>query len=892
VNTLINTETSQALQERVQAEKATTQMICIHQMFEQQVERSPDEIAVVFDNQQLTYRELNQQANQLAHYLRSLGVGNEVLVGICLERSLEMAIAILAVLKAGGAYVPLDPSYPLERLAFILQDTQAPVILTKEKFLKSLPNHQGKFICLDSSWQLIAHNSQENPVNITSIDNLIYVIYTSGSTGQPKGVMITHKGICNQLNWRQTTFNLTTVDKVLQTISFSFDPSVWQIFWPLCFGAQLVMAHPEGHRDSAYLVKVIDEQQITVIALVPSLLQVLLEEKGIENCKSLKHITCGGEALPVELIERFFERLPLDNVLVNCYGPTEASIDTTFWECQRGTNYSLAPIGRPISNTEIYILNEHLQPVAVGESGELYIGGIGLARGYFNRPQLTLEKFISHPFSKEPGARLYKTGDLVRYLPDGNLEFLGRIDQQIKIRGFRIELGEIEAILNQHPAVRQSLVIAREDIPGNKRLVAYVVAQAEQILSQSQLHRFLQDKLPQYMIPVAFVFLEALPLNPNGKVDRHSLPAPELFIQEMKENFVAPCNLLELQLTEIWQQVLGISSIGVKDNFFELGGNSLLAMRLLIEINRKFSKSLPLSTFLAAQTIEELASVLADQEQSKLFSSLVPIQTAGSKPPLFLVHALGGNVLFYRELVQYLEPNQPVYGIQAQGLDGKQAPCNSIVEMATHYLQEIRQIQSSGPYFLGGFSFGGMVAFEMAQQLYTKGEKVALLALFDTTSSLSGNSHPGKVEKSKFFHLFKLLSLSPKDQLAYLWQRINWHLTAGKVSIFYQLYLRYIKRSTLDLQLMAITSANHQAGTSYLPLNYPGKLTLFRASESEVGLEVKPDLGWSRLASGGIEIYEIPATHATIIHEPNVKFLAEKLTFCLQQAQVLSIHDS
>ena len=455
--------------------KQLVTVTCIHQLFEQQVESSPDAIAVVFGDRQLTYRQLNQQANQLAHHLRALGVRAEVLVGICVERSLEMAIGILGILKAGGAYVPLDPTYPQERLSFILADIQASIVLTTENWVESLP-HKGQAICLDSDWSIIARNSQENPLNNTKTDNLIYVIYTSGSTGQPKGVMIPHSGIYNQLYWRQTTFRLTAADKVLQTISFSFDPSVWQIFWPLCFGAQLVMAHPEGHRDSSYLVRVICEQQITVMALVPSMLQVLLEEKGIENCQCLRHVTCGGEALPIELVERFFERLQLDNVLFNCYGPTEASIDASFWRCQHGTDRAIAPIGTPITNTEIYILNEGLQPVKSGETGELYIGGMGLARGYLNRPELTAQKFISHFNKNKSSDRLYKTGDLGRFLPDGNIEFLGRTDQQLKIRGFRIELGEIEAVLNQHPALKQALVIAREDIPGNKRLVAYLVA--------------------------------------------------------------------------------------------------------------------------------------------------------------------------------------------------------------------------------------------------------------------------------------------------------------------------------------------------------------------------------------------------------------------------------
>lgn len=463
---------------------------CIHQMFEAQVSVTPDAIAVVFENKQLTYRQLNQRANQLAHHLRTLGVGPEVLVGICMERSLEIVVGLLGILKAGGAYVPLDPAYPKERLAFIVSDTQTRVMLTQEKFVLSLPSHEAQVVCLDSEWELIAHNSQENPVCEATADNLGYVIYTSGSTGQPKGVMIPHRGICNQLYWRQTTFGLSDRDKVLQTISFSFDPSVWQIFWPLSFGAQLIMARPGGHQDIGYLVKMIADSQITVIALVPSMLRVLLEEDLIENCKCLRHITCGGEALPVELIERFFARLNLDNVLHNCYGPTEASIDATFFRCHKGIDHTIAPIGRPITNAQIYILDEDLQPVPVGEPGELHIGGVGLARGYLNRPELTAQKFIDTKSS-----RLYKTGDLARYLPDGNIEFLGRIDDQVKIRGFRIELGEIEGVLSQHPALKQTLVMAREDVPGDKRLVAYIIANPEQVPpSISDLRHFLLDK--------------------------------------------------------------------------------------------------------------------------------------------------------------------------------------------------------------------------------------------------------------------------------------------------------------------------------------------------------------------------------------------------------------
>jgi amino acid adenylation domain-containing protein len=621
---LANSDDAQMLHEWYENATSPTTALCLHELFEAQVERTPDAIAVIFENQKLTYRELNTKANQLANYLQKLEVGPEVIVGICLERSLEMVVGLLGILKAGGAYVPLDPAYPQERLAYILEDTQTPLILTTKPLVKNLATHQAQAICLDSDWEIIAQNSSEKPVTQVTADNLSYIIYTSGSTGQPKGVMITHRGICNTLNWRQKTFKLAQKDKVLQTISFSFDPSVWQIFWPLSFGAQLIMARPGGHQDPTYLIKTIVEQQITIIALVPSIMRVLLEEEEFENCRCLRHITSGGEALPIELVERFFVRLKLDNVLVNCYGPTEAAIDATFWTCQRGTNYIFAPIGRSIANTEIYILDEDLQLVPVGEAGELHIAGVGLARGYLNRSELTNEKFICSPFENSKFDRLYKTGDLARYLPDGNIEFLGRIDQQVKIRGFRIELGEIEAILAQHPALKQTLVIDREDVPGNKRLVAYMVAQPGQVPTQSELRRFLQDKLPEYMVPAAFVLLDTIPLNPNGKVDRRALPAPDPSSLSLATDFVAPRTTKEEILAAIWGQVLGIEQIGIYDNFFELGGHSLLATQVISRIRQALAVEISLQSLFAHPTIAEFAEVI---NQHQFAGSYLELQT-------------------------------------------------------------------------------------------------------------------------------------------------------------------------------------------------------------------------------------------------------------------------
>jgi amino acid adenylation domain-containing protein len=460
---------------------------CVHSYFEAQALKTPDSVAVVLEDKFLTYRELNERANQLAHYLRSLGAKPNVLVGICVERSLEMVVAILGVLKASGAYVPIDPNYPPERLSFILEDTQTPILLTLGNLRAKLPASSAQLVCLDSHWDRISQHNQENLVCDASIDDLMYVIYTSGSTGKPKGVMVPHRGIVNQLHWRQSTFGLSATDKVLQNISFSFDPSVWQIFWPLCFGGQLVLPRLGGHQDSAYLVKLITEQQITITAFVPSMLRVILEEKGIEACSNLRHISCGGEALPVELIEQFFARLGLDGVLHNVYGPTEASIDATFWQCQRGSGYSVAPIGKPILNASIYILDENLQPTLPGEAGELHIGGVGLANGYLNRSELTSEKFILNPCCTNSKERLYKTGDSARFLPDGNIEFLGRIDHQVKVRGFRIELGEIETTLLQLPSIREAVVVARQDEGREKRLVAYIVPEREQTIKKSEI---------------------------------------------------------------------------------------------------------------------------------------------------------------------------------------------------------------------------------------------------------------------------------------------------------------------------------------------------------------------------------------------------------------------
>ena len=609
----------------------------IHERFEDQVGRTPEAIAVVYEDKQLTYRELNNRSNQLARYLQKRGVGPEILVGLCVERSVEMIVGLLGILKAGGVYMPLDPGYPKERLVFMLNDSQAAVLLTQERLLDNVVEDRGlkpvlseiegiensdsqssildprlKAVCLERDWREIAQETKENLSSGATANNLAYVIYTSGSTGSPKGVMITHRGISNRLLWAQDVYQLTSADRVLQKAPFGFDVSVWEFFWPLLLGARLIIARPQGHRDADYLVRLIAEQEITTVHFVPSMLRIFLEERGVDTCKCLKRITCGGETLSLELQERFFSKL--DAELHNLYGPTEASIDVTWWACKRGSGQRVVPIGRPIANTQIYVLDSHLQPVPIGVAGELYIAGVSLARGYLNRADLTAEKFIPHPFSNEPGARLYKTGDLARYLPDGAIEFLGRADNQVKIRGYRIELGEIESALGEHHLVRHATVLAREDGRGDKKLVAYVVPQEFSAPTTSELTAFLKQKLPQQMIPSAFLLLDALPLMANGKIDRRALPAPNQSRPELEQSYQAPRTPVEQAVAEIWAEVLKVKEIGVHDNFFDLGGHSLLATQVISRVRGGFQVNMPLRTLFEMPTIAELSNAILTQQ--------------------------------------------------------------------------------------------------------------------------------------------------------------------------------------------------------------------------------------------------------------------------------------
>jgi len=1213
------------------------QKLCIHQLFEERVEQTPDRIAVVFDGETLTYRELNHRANQVAHYLINLGIEPEIPVGICVERSQEMAIAILAILKAGGAYVPLDPTYPQQRLSLMLEDAQPPVLLTQKRWRENLPSHKARVVYLDGDGEEIAQQREHNPDTPTTSENLAYVIYTSGSTGQPKGVMIPHRALVNHSVSIAKHYGLQTTDLVLQFASMSFDVAAEELFPTWLSGGTVVLRPGSVTPTVAEFQELIDRQKLTVVNLPASYWHEwvsALSSAQAQLPSTLRLVVVGNEkVLPEKLMS--WQKIAGNGVRwLNAYGLTETTITSTVYEpdiWQFLPDVKSVPIGCPIANTQIYLLDENKKPVAEGLTGELYIGGLGLARGYLNRPELTAAQFIRNPFSDEADSRLYKTGDLARIGRDGNIEILGRIDNQVKVRGFRIQTEEIEAILNLHPLVQDSVVVAREEELGKQRLVAYVVgkqkntqvelwpcpgdyrfydailyyamtydyvrnhsyevalkkvvrdkvvvdigtgkdivwakfcaehgakkvyaiemhpsayqqaksyvqslglsdkisvihgdatqvqlpekvdlcvseligaignsegavsilndarrflkedgmmipqrcvtniaavylpepfasqphfselsgyyvrqlfnqlgreiplrvsfrnfpqsnivstvdvfedldfqqvsnpeydrqisltiaqggkidgfllwinlqtvenevidsladglswlpvyfpvfypgievAAGERIealcssrisedklspdyyirgyllkengeriefeydsliyktpsksnlfydrlfaqevalneqptpveLSDRSLSAYLKDCLPTYMMPQEFAFLESLPMTPNGKVDRKALPKLRHSRPIEPKAFVAPRDSWELQLTKIWEELLSIHPISVTDDFFHLGGDSLSAVRLMLEIDRHFGQKLSLGTLFPSSTIEHLASLLRQGTASALSSPLVGIQPNGTKPPFFCVHPIGGNVLCYLELARHLGEDQPFYGLQGSGIDGQGEPKSRIEDMASYYIEAIREIQPQGPYFLGGWSFGGVVAFEMAQQLHSSGQQLALLALIDS-SAPQHNNQSRSVDRAAMLAWFandlglaisvsSLQSLGPDEQLNYILERAR---TANVV---------LPDAGVVEIRrLLEIFLANCQAQQNYTPLVYPDPITLFSASESLEPKDSDLTMEWKQLTNAGVEIHKIRGDHYTIVKEPHVRVLAEQLKVCLDR---------
>ncbi|GAX45188.1 amino acid adenylation domain-containing protein [Tolypothrix sp. NIES-4075] len=894
---------------------------CFNYIFEAIVAETPNAIALVFEHQQLTYRELNNQANQLAHHLQQLGVVPDVLVGICLERSLEMIIGLLGILKAGGAYLPLDPSLPQSRLNFMLEDAKVSVLLTQEKLLKHFQDFSNPIICIDEDWANITQHSQENPNSGVTSDNLAYVIYTSGSTGQPKGVLIKHRGLSNLASAQIEVFNLQPSNRILQFASLSFDASIFEIVMALRAKATLYLAKKESLLPGKALLQILREKAITHVTLPPAVLAVLPPE----SLPALQSIICAGEFCSQDIIKRWWSS---NRRFFNAYGPTEATVWSTVAEIN--TLYEKPSIGRPIANTQIYILDKSLQPVPIGIPGELYIGGDGVAEGYINRPQLTAEKFIPNFFSEKKGTRLYKSGDLACYRPDGNIEFLDRIDNQVKIRGFRIELSEIETVLMMHQSVKKAVVIAKENVKSDRYLVAYIIPRVEtrnvetrpvaslQNSTTSKLREFLKEKLPEYMIPAVFVVLDSLPLTPNGKLDRLALTALDTATsRSIDKTYIAPRNSTELTLAKIWGEVLNIERVGIYDNFFDLGGNSLLTVRLLEQIHKQFERNFPLSTIFLNPTIESLANYLCKETNSLSWSPLVAIQPAGSNPPFFCVHPIFGVVFPYYELAHHLGTNQPFYGLQPIGLDGE-TPLTHIEDMAAHYIEALRKVQPKGPYYLGGWSFGGWIAFEMAQQLQKSGDEVALLAVLDTLAPIKSNipdfgngfkflfTIVARYIWSFFFDYLRLITAPSKNKIKSLIFRlpnfpkfIQWletnlfsHFILGEAAIANSMpdesRLRILNELTIR-PMLRVFYANNQAVLNYVPQVYPKRITLLRTAVQSSIAEQDLSMGWNQLSVEKTEIHTIPGNHLTMLRKPHIQILAEQLRICIEKAQNLSV---
>lgn len=624
----------------------------IHGLIEEQVARTPDLPAVMYEGSSFSYAQLNARANQLARHLRTRGIGRDQLVGICADRSLEIVVGLLGILKAGGAYVPIDPGYPRDRVAYMVNDAAPKVLLTQSHLRERLPETTSEVIAIDSDWTEIGRHSEGNldpcELGLTS-RNLAYVIYTSGSTGQPKGAMNEHRALINRLQWMQSAYQLNAADRVLQKTPCSFDVSVWEFFWPLTTGAQLVVARPRGHQDPEYLRDVIEACGVTTLHFVPSMLQAFLGSHPLGRCPSIRHVVCSGEELPGSLQQKFFDCLPQAR-LSNLYGPTEAAIDVTAWECRQADGASRVPLGRPISNTYIYVLDRRGEPVPLGVTGEIYIGGIQVGRGYLNRTELTAERFLSDPFRTVPQARMYKTGDLGRWRADGTLDYLGRNDHQVKIRGFRIELGEVEAALAKHPSVREAVVVASDNTPGDRHLVAYVVADAREIPTAEVLRAHLRQMLPEHMVPSFFVTMERMPVTANGKLDRRALPAPSLDKSRLRE-YEPPKSTFEESVARIWQELLRVECVDRNDNFFDLGGQSLLGIRMIAHVGSSMGLRIPIETVFQLPVLKDFAAEL----RKRCFISLQQKVADGDEETNCLIDAVASmSVEEVRELTNQL----------------------------------------------------------------------------------------------------------------------------------------------------------------------------------------------------------------------------------------------
>jgi amino acid adenylation domain-containing protein len=907
VSLLLPGERERVLEDFNRTEAAFPSDLTFPQLFAAQVRKTPDRCAVVFGEQSLTYERLNARANRVARHLCEMGVGPEKIVALLGRRGIDLLSAIIGVMKAGAAYLPLGPNDPVKRHRQIMGRSNCMVALVADEFMSGLQEasetlHSAKrprFVSLDEL--LKREGNEEDPPIHGGPENLAYVIYTSGSTGAPKGAMIEHRGMLNHLLTKIRDLGLTERDAVAETASQCFDISVWQFLAALLVGGRVYIFNDEIASDASCLLAEVARERITIIETVPSLLRAASENAsalGLDSLdlSELRWMIVTGEVLSSEACGQWLDLYP--NVpLLNAYGPTECSDDVTHHtiNCKLPAGTAQAPIGRPVANMQLYVLDAHLQPLPVRVSGELYVGGVGVGRGYLNDPGRTAQAFLPNPFSTRSGARCYRTGDLARHLSHGELECLGRIDRQVKIRGFRVELGEIEAALRQHPGVIESVVVTRDDGSGQKRLMAFLVARDGYYPDLAELQSFIKERVSPYMVPSAFMTLDTMPLNSNGKIDRKALLAYDP-VSATTDSYVAPRNMWELRLARIWQELLRIERVGVRDNFFDLGGDSLLAIRMLARLRKILKQELPLSIIIEAGTIERLALVLKDKGAVINKPPLVALRPKGSRAPFFCVHPRSGRVLGLLPVAQYMGEDQPFYGIQDPNTIeySEQGEANLAVpleEMAARYVEAVKTAQPHGPYHLGGWSFGGFVAFEMAQQLVRQGDEVGLLAILDAAKS----ERVGRADDAELLSMLCvevglqisteiLRPLRPQQQLRYVAQQLNAaNLMPADVSLTW-----------ISFEL-SVFKARLWAVDHHVFKNYPGRITLFRAAEPDAHhleypdpILADPSMGWSQLSTEPVDVQVVPGNHLTICREPNVRILAEKLMACLEEAGSLT----
>jgi aspartate racemase len=904
IGLLTAAERNQLLVEWNDTKRAYPRKTSLASLVEAQAERTPDAIAVTYDETQLTYRELNAHANQLAHRLLRLGAKPREKIGIAIERSPEMIAGILAILKAGAAYVPIDLAYSLERRDFMMRDCSIRFLLTTQPDTPLITGCEVELIDARFNADHQDERDGENPPSRAGLDSPAYVMYTSGSTGRPKGVEISQRGIVRLVVGSEFA-ELNEKQVFLQLAPASFDASTFEIWGALLHGAKLVL-FAGSSLDVDKLGATLSSYKVTTLWLTSSLFNAIIDTAP-DSLAPVRQLLVGGEALSVPHVIRAIKALP-NTKLINGYGPTECTTFACCYPIPQDIDPACTsiPIGRPIANTQVYNLDRNLQPLPVGVVGNLYIGGDGLALGYLNLSELTKDSFISNPFL--PNERIYKTGDLVRYMPDGNLEFVGRADDQVKIRGYRIELGEIEKALKEQLEIAQAVVEAREDQAGDKRLVAYLVAWAGVALSSSDVRRRLKQTLPDYMVPTSYVFLDRLPISRNGKIDRKALPAPEKTGIALANESGAPRDSLEETLAKIWAEVLGVKDLGIRDNFFEMGGHSVLAVQLFARILAVIPECQPsLALLVKAPTVELFARTLRGGRAE--WSYVVPMREGTERPPFFCVHGAGGHVLIMRDLAMAMPPDQPFYCLQSRGLDGHSAPFSTIEEAAECYVEEIRKIQFHGPYFLGGRSSGGAVAYEMARRLQSMGETVGVVALFDTLNF----AYPRLISKPKLFYFnFCLFLYRVRHHLKILdhMKLRDWSgYLAGRARIIPHWLRKHAQKgrrrnrgsSTNDVQpsksnqrdgnldwmeaLNVVLEANTSAAKEFIPKPYSGDVLVFKAKGQEGYLYQDKALGWGPVALGGITTHEIDGDHHSILRSPNVNAIAQKLDNAIRAAQ-------